>query len=153
MKALAIIVIAVLLFGLTISEPVHAIPTPKACMTEVLARAAQLGINGWLWIEDNEHKIDAAAFVDPATHSVHISDFVSCELAVSVANHEWAHTRQMDTYGERTTAAYGDELEIIADCASMLLESTYTPYIARKKTKECFGCTQLQLISARNLLK
>jgi hypothetical protein len=125
---------------------------PAAVMNH---RLDELGRSGYAWtIEPLEWAGMGVALVDE--HAVKISPATTCVLMVSVVNHEWMHVQQGHEWGSsaRLFQAVGEfEVEMVADCGSMLLGSTVTPYINkhRQETGER-GCSEYELDAARELI-
>jgi hypothetical protein len=134
-----------LLAGTPAAAPAAPTCDPAAAMN---TRLDQLGRNGYVWIITDDVPVGAGGAVFEDAHVVKISPAM-CDRMVSVVNHEWAHTQQTKLYPGRAAAAYGDELEPTADCASQLLGSVYTPYLERRG----YGCTEYEIQSAHTILK
>jgi hypothetical protein len=127
---------------------------PAAVMNH---RLDELGRDGYTWTIkpsplDDEYHLGLTGFDEPI---VIISDKVTCDLMTTVVNHEWLHVQQAHTYPGHVDEAYGGraEVELIADCGSMLLGSRYTPYITRhRQNTGDRGCTDYELASAQSLI-
>jgi hypothetical protein len=143
---------------LSAGRPVAAVAT-TACDPETVMdhRLDELGRGGYPWVIrpdpiDDEHHAGFTMFGEPL---VVISSAVTCEQMPTVVNHEWLHVRQARAFPENTERAFGgpEEIELIADCGSQLLGSTYTPYLSlhRQATGER-GCPAEELASAQWLL-
>jgi len=132
---------------------------PTVCDPAVVMnhRLDELGRSGYAWeIQpdpiDNEHHAGYTYFDPPL---VVVSGKVTCEQMPTVVNHEWMHVQQARAFPGQVVLAYGgmDEVEIIADCGSMLLGSAYTPYLTQRRQQTGdHGCTADENWSARELI-
>ncbi|WP_158882174.1 hypothetical protein [Amycolatopsis anabasis] len=138
------------------AEPAPAEPASCEPAAELDRRLGELGRNGYAWVIASQPlpgNLYGVTSIDART--VRIASNVPCELIPSVVNHEWAHTQQGYRYGTeiRTRRAFGsDAMERVADCASWLLGSTYTPYLTRDRKLTGQWCTGYELASARDLI-
>ena len=80
-----------------------------------------------------------------------VSPLIPCRYVADVVRHEHMHLQQVRQFGSLGFAQFvlgADRLEIVADCASMLAGSRYTPYV-----ELAGGCTPRDLTDARQLLR
>ncbi|GAB3154347.1 hypothetical protein GCM10027258_58060 [Amycolatopsis stemonae] len=137
-------------------EPAAAAPAcDRAALVD--ARLAQLGRFGVEW-HVGPTRADAWG-VSTTYAGVTISELVPCDrdLILSVVNHEWMHTQQFRETPDRRQRLreYGRSIETIADCGSLLLGSTVTPYLDDRAQVTCravVGCTAFEYGAARRLL-
>jgi hypothetical protein len=87
--------------------------------------------------------------------TVVVNPDVPCDSVSSVVRHEWMHLQQLDMYGaDLGSMALGrNRVEIVADCGSMLLGSTNTPYVRDQLDAHGVGCTDADLADARELIE
>lgn len=151
------IVIALLVVGgfLAVVRLDRAPATATACSPAAVmsARLDQLGRSRYTWTISTTPLLDdfrGRTYFD--RREVLIAPKVTCDYMTSVVNHEWAHVQQDRRYPGHAEEAFGAKLEIVADCASMLLGSTYTPYIDRQRHETGGGCSEYELQSAQQLI-
>ncbi|MEU0467226.1 hypothetical protein ABZ215_24765 [Amycolatopsis sp. NPDC006131] len=152
-RARSLVAILVLLAFLTgtspVSAPADAAAPPKQCAwaTEYNRTLDELGENRALWrvgdVPDTGwgEASDAGAVVDA---------LVPCRYVADVVRHEHMHLQQVRQFGSGRFAAFvlgADRIEIVADCASLLAGSRYTPYVDLAG-----GCSERDLRDARQLL-
>jgi hypothetical protein len=98
------------------------------------------------------HARYAVAHLD--TDTVTLNAAMPCEVVADTVRHEWVHLQQGHLYGswEETKAAMGshERAELAADCGSMLLGSTYLPYVADASGSD--SCTPELLAEAQRLV-
>lgn len=84
------------------------------------------------------------------TDDVSIASDTPCRLVSSVLRHQHMHLQQYRLWGglDGARLVYHDRLEIVADCASMLAGSRYTPYVDKAG-----GSTAEDITDARSLLR
>jgi hypothetical protein len=87
--------------------------------------------------------------------TVVVNPDVPCDSVSSVVRHEWMHLQQIRMYGtDLGSMALGrNRVEIVADCGSMLLGSTNTPYVRDQLDAHGVGCTDADLADARELIE
>ena len=125
---------------LAVGEPARTLPdTSPTCdlAARVAERLAELGeVGKSTWSVDHEPNPNYFGYV-PAPNVVQLSPEIPCEKIDSVVNHEWMHLLQERTYPGRAQRAYGEHetYELVADCGSKLLGSSFTPYEVR--VREC----------------
>jgi hypothetical protein len=110
---------------------------PLDCNTEAVMnhRLDELGRSGYVWVvaplEDESHAGETDWYHD----RVVISPDVDCDLMPTVVNHEWMHVQQAHAFPSGPDLAYHGrtEVELIADCGSQQLGSTYLPYLAQHR--------------------
>lgn len=152
---LVLSLVAGLLVGLA---PAHAAAAPSCDRVALVdARLAELGRFGVEW-RVGPTRPDAWG-VSTVDVGVTISEIVPCDrdLILSVVNHEWMHTQQFRETPDRRQRLreYGRDIETIADCGSLLLGSTVTPYLDQRAQETCravVGCTAFEYGAARRLL-
>lgn len=81
-----------------------------------------------------------------------VSDRAPCSAVPSIVHHEWIHQLQLHRLGAAQMVADGFRTELVADCGSWLLGSTYTPYVAMARRTGGAGCTAPVLADARALI-
>jgi hypothetical protein len=127
---------------------------PAAVMTH---RLDELGRGGYDWsIAGAPLESGNRAVTDLDEHLVIVSPIVTCAEMPSVVNHEWMHVQQGWKYGSsgRVYGAYGAfEVAMVADCGSMLLGSTLTPYVTRHRQETGVGCSDYEMAAARSLIE
>jgi len=152
---LTLALVATLLVG---TAPARAAAAPACDRAALIAsRLDELGRDGFAWRLGTTPP--GSWGWASAGRGVTVSETVPCDsdLIVSIVNHEWMHTQQYRAYPERSLRArvYGKAIETVADCGSMLLGSTVTPYLderARDTCRAVAGCTPFELGAARRLL-
>lgn len=79
---------------------------------------------------------------------------VPCDSVASVVRHEWLHLQQVDMYGPGLGALTlgRDRVEIVADCGSLLLGSTNSPYVPELLDEPAVGCSEADFADARELI-
>lgn len=77
---------------------------------------------------------------------VHISSAVPCWEVPSIVHHEWMHLQHQPQWADQLQA------EVIADCGSKLLGSTFLPYLQRLRRDLHHGCTHADLIQAATII-
>ncbi|OXM73100.1 MULTISPECIES: hypothetical protein [Amycolatopsis] len=80
-----------------------------------------------------------------------VDALVPCRYVADVVRHEHMHLQQVRQFGSGRFAAFvlgADRIEIVADCASLLAGSRYTPYV-----DSAGGCSERDLRDARQLLR
>lgn len=123
---------------------------PAAVMNQ---RLDKLGRSGYVWTIEPLPAGRGVTLIDE--HKVKISATVTCALMRDVVAHEWMHTLQGHKYGtnDRVYAAYtAFEVEMVADCGSMLLGSAWTPYIDQHAHETGAGCSEYELDAGRELI-
>lgn len=95
-------------------------------------------------------KVGSPAVGAADTDEVSVAAETPCWKLSSVIRHEHMHLQQYRLWGGLNGAriVYGDRLEIVADCASKLAGSRYTPYVDKAG-----GCAAQDLADARQLLR
>jgi hypothetical protein len=123
-------------------QPAAAVPAacdPAAVMNH---RLGELGRSDYAWtISPLPARIGGLTDLDE--HTVVISPLVTCDLMTAFVNHEWMHVQQGHKYdlSARVYQAYGAyEVEKVADCGSMLMASTWTPYITQDRQENGNDC-------------
>jgi hypothetical protein len=147
-----LLIVAGFLSVVQAEQPATAEPAcdPAAVMNH---RLDELGRSGYAWTIEPLEGYRGLADID--AHRVKISPKVGCDLMPSVVNHEWMHVQQGHKWGssERLYQAVGEfEVEMVADCGSMLLGSTVTPYITQHRREAGSGCSRYELDVARELI-
>jgi hypothetical protein len=147
-----LLIVAGFLSVVQAEQPAAAEPAcdPAAVMNH---RLDEIGRSGYAWTIESLEGYRGLADVD--AHRVTISPTARCDLMPSVVNHEWMHVQQGHKYGssERVFQAVGEfEVEMVADCGSMLLGSTVTPYITQHRRETGDGCSEYELAAARSLI-
>lgn len=150
----AAIVVALMLPGRVqpaTGEPAVAMPVavPSGCdwNTEYYGTLASLGENDLrLW---SIYDAGKGNWGNANDMGVNVSPEVPCNRVRDVIRHEHAHMLQLRAYGSLKAAnwAVGGRIEIVADCASKLLGSQYTPYVLKMG-----GCTDQDYRDARVLV-
>ncbi|MFI6308508.1 hypothetical protein ACIBCH_42000 [Amycolatopsis thailandensis] len=142
------------LLGVPTAQQPPATAAPVCDRTAVMnARLDELGRAGYTWQFGIAPDGLWGIIGYPGPRDITISDTAPCNAVVTIVNHEWVHTRQEQLYPGRSQQAYGDAFEIVADCGSMLLGSSITPYLERRKRAGGpAGCTPDELDSARRAL-
>jgi hypothetical protein len=148
-----LLIVAGFLSVVQAEQPAAAEPEcdPAAVMNH---RLDELDRSGYAWTIEALEGYRGLADID--ARRVTISPKVGCDLMPAVVNHEWMHVQQGHKWGssERLFQAVGEfEVEMVADCGSMLLGSTVTPYITshRQETGDR-GCSEYELDVARELI-
>ncbi|MQA62289.1 MAG: hypothetical protein GEU86_12485 [Actinophytocola sp.] len=82
-----------------------------------------------------------------------ISPQAPCEMVADIARHEWMHLQQR-RHHDSPKAYYGgqERVELIADCGSMLLGSTVTPYLDPERHAYIGQCQPGDYAEARRLI-
>lgn len=122
-------------------------PTSCDLRAELDAMLPLLGENPADWYFITPENPNAGAEVDMYRMKVSVRPDVRCDVLGDYVRHEHMHLEQNRKYAGRGQAAYGDQLEIVADCASQLIGSQYAPYVA-----EAHGCPADALQSAQSLV-
>ncbi|QWF81117.1 hypothetical protein HUW46_04543 [Amycolatopsis sp. CA-230715] len=115
-------------------------------------RLDELGRDGYDWIITSNALGENRGRADIDNRIVRIRTTVGCDYMSSVVTHEWVHVQQGHRYGDdlgRTYDAFGaHELEMVADCGSMLLGSPKHPYV-----DDAGGvCSPYEVDTARRLI-
>lgn len=158
--ALLLALAAVLLAGASPTGPTPAAAAPAqpaACDwdTELLRALDELGEHPPRWTI-TDHVDDRLGSTDLDELTATIDPDTPCPMVASVVRHEWMHLQQGWTHGGLAAAVehYGGraELEVVADCGSMLLGSQHTPYVDDHLRETGVACTKPRLEEARALI-
>lgn len=122
---------------------------------EYLHTIRDLGSNPTRWSVVPGAEIDPyGGYVEYDHGRVRIADDLPCGVVADVVRHEWMHVQQVRLHGGREgiRRAFGDRDEIVADCGSQLLGSSYTPYIDRAVERRGVACTSRDIADALALI-
>jgi hypothetical protein len=151
----AALCLALVLLGLLVAQPAHAsAPVLPPCDwdRELLTALAVLGEHPSDWTVTLDTDGPGAAWTNLEARTVTIRRDQPCRLIASMVNHEHMHLQQSRLYGvTEVRALYTADplrMEFLADCGSMLLGSTYTPYLAGHHHE----CTAVELAEVRRLI-
>ena len=117
----------------------------------------QLGSNRAVWdiVEPAELPDPRyAAYTEFGHGTVKVRADQRCEDVSDIVRHEWMHIQQVRMHGggSEIRQAYGDRVEIVADCGSWLLGSDYTPYRDKARADTGTACTPQDISDARELI-
>lgn len=94
----------------------------------------------------------AWGMTDTRNLTVRVSPDIPCNNVSSIVRHEWMHVQQARTLGVDLQAAYNDPTglldELVADCGSKMMGSTYLPYLSQPGWK----CNEWATNNARFLI-
>ncbi len=144
LQAVATLALCALLLGMTPTTPARPTTAAVPCDwdAELLAALAARGEHPPNWtITDTAGAGEAGGRADLDELTVRVNRDMPCWTVSSIVNHEWMHLQQARVYGgnDLVVARYGspDMLEVVADCGSLLLGSTYVPYVERHGRDVC----------------
>lgn len=108
----------------------------------------------WSVVPHDEVPHGYGAYVDYSRGSVVVGDGLPCDTVADVVRHEWMHVQQVRMHGgaDGIRRALGDRDEIVADCGSWILGSSYTPYRDRARADRGVACTSRDIADALELI-